>query len=759
MRSSKQRVTTNLLTLTLYTWIFLASSFLLGVVHGHRSLPSGITCGEQFSSPDTPLIIPNSEISWANYGIYTCDHPIQWYEVSNVEPTQELKFTVTVPVLERFQDVRMAVTILGPGLPQLPDSSNVPGTRAIIPDEIRQYATQNNVGGVIFLSPDTQSTCDHLTNMEMIVESSVKSGRCHFYEPFGDSNLWVVLDDILRVPATAGGTYKIAVYEQYGSTAKASFACCDWPEDFVTQYNIQDTECEVCGTDPTKNPAWLSLFYEEKTMINFGGYPPKQNCLVNSSPIPLPGGTKCPRFIDVDDNDSAGGNQAQNCNLGCTTDGECHSHNVYGECTHVLDWSLEPKFGNAPVKNVIIFKGDTIRFKSDDGDNLVHDLYQLVDDDRSYQECDFVGSKSLAGIEDISIGYDVTFDQPGTYYFTCSIGCGGTPSMSGNTAQTRQADGSSSSSCHCTMGQKLTVEVKDPTEGLQCHTHEVGSQHTHNGGSRRMASETASPLTCPAGMDNARIVNEPTYGAMNENECAEQCASPNAISFMTGVEVGSCVDLGYSYNAVTSTVRPPGSPVEIQVRVTTNNENRKPTGISSSSTCHCHSYEEIKCSGDDDKLYDEHIAEIEEYCQGILGGSEIDCPYKCYQPMEVLHLHYIECPSRPIHPTYAAIDATNMCHIAAAAPSGTNDCPEVELPVDTSNLEKDDDDDDKSWFADHGVDAIVVVVILGSIVFFFCYVNRTYSVDEAVHHMEKREEEDLAGDIAVTRHMESQSTM
>ena len=129
--------------------------------------------------------------------------------------------------------------------------------------------------------------------------------------------------------------------------------------------------------------------------------------------------------------------------------------------------------------------------------------------------------------------------------------------------------------------------------------------------------------------------------------------------------------------------------------------------------------------------------------------------------MEVLHLHYIECPSRPIDPTYAAVDATNMCHIATAAPSGTNECPDVELAVDrddnVSNLEK-EDDDDKSWFADHGVDAIVVVVILGSIVFFFCYVNRTYTVDEAVHHLEKREE-DLAGDIAVTRHMESQSTM
>ena len=39
-------------------------------VRAHRSLPSGLTCGAQFGSPDAPLVVPNPAISWANYGIY-----------------------------------------------------------------------------------------------------------------------------------------------------------------------------------------------------------------------------------------------------------------------------------------------------------------------------------------------------------------------------------------------------------------------------------------------------------------------------------------------------------------------------------------------------------------------------------------------------------------------------------------------------------------------------------------------------------------
>ena len=102
-----------------------------------------------------------------------------------------------------------------------------------------------------------QSTCGHLASEIMFKESAVKEERCHFYEPFGGSNLWVVLDEELAAPEAA--TYQIAVYETNGRTAKASFACCDWPEDFITSFDIPETECDVCGAHPAENPAWSNL--------------------------------------------------------------------------------------------------------------------------------------------------------------------------------------------------------------------------------------------------------------------------------------------------------------------------------------------------------------------------------------------------------------------------------------------------------------------------------------------------------------------
>ena len=727
------------------------------VVDAHRSLPSGITCGSQFASPETALVIPNPAISWATYSMFTCEDPVQWFEAS-ASANQELKFTVTVPVLDRFEFVRMSAVFLGPGLPPISPQDTT------LPDSVRQYAAEAGVGGVVFDSPLDQSSCDHLTSEEMKRETTVKDGRCHFYEPFGGSNLWVVMDEVLTIPFSfqdGGGVYKIAVYEQFRSTAKASFACCDWPEDFATPFELPETECEVCGTNPKDNAAWTSLFYEQKTMEEFAGYPPLQDCLAaDPIPVELPQGEQCPPLPTADDMLMQ---QPEGCVLGCSSSGECHSHNVFGGCVHVLDWVLEPKFGDAAVKNVVIFKGDTIKFKHTMEDGFVHDVWQLADD-QAFEQCSFDGATNLAGVEDVAIGHDITFDEAGTYHFTCSIGCD-TP-VSSMTAESRQAD-----LCHCTIGQKLTVEVKDPTEGLRCHSHtqtQNGHAHTEHGHThsdhshehtdhhnhKRKASESlVSPLSCPEGLENARTVNNSVYGAMGEDECSEQCTSPMALSFMTGVELGSCIDLGFVFNPTMKTVRPAGSPSDVEVRVSSSNEMEE-------SDCHCHSYEEIVCPENEtpeDTLYVEHIDEIVEYCQGILDGTETDCPYKCFQPIEVLHLHYIECPSRPVDPIYAAVNATNLCHIAADAPAGTDECPVVSLApindkvsgslVGVNDVDENDGEDSDSI----AVDAAVVAVILGSVLLFFCYVLRCQRpVEEAGQDKDKKESS--ADELAETGH-------
>ena len=215
----------------------LALTLLIGS-HAHRSLPSGITCGSQFSSPEAPLVVPNPKISWANYAIFDCNDPIAWYEATTTE-NQLLEFTITVPVIPRFEDVRMSVVIVGEGLPDLNQDGSVP-------DAVKDYVDSEGVGAVVFHSPEVQSTCAHLTSEEMIEATTVQDSRCHFYEPFGGSNFWVVLDDNYSVPMPS--TYKIALYESNSSTAKASLACCAFPEDFLTLYDIPQTTCPVCGT-------------------------------------------------------------------------------------------------------------------------------------------------------------------------------------------------------------------------------------------------------------------------------------------------------------------------------------------------------------------------------------------------------------------------------------------------------------------------------------------------------------------------------
>lgn len=271
---------------------FAAALALTSAASAHRSLPSGITCGPQFASPDSPLVIPNPEISWANYAIYNCDYPIAWYEAAGAKD-QEFKFTITIPVIDRFKDVRMSTVIIGEALPLLNETDS---DNANVPSSILQYMSDNSLGGVVFNSPADQSTCDHLSSMEMMQSTSIVDQRCHFYETFGGSNLWVISDEVYKLPTTLTGTtdFKIAVYEQYSSTAKASFACCDFTEEFVTQYDIPDSTCDICGTQASSNDAWSSLFFEHKTMAQYDGYPPLQNCAVNQFPIDDPMGDQCP---------------------------------------------------------------------------------------------------------------------------------------------------------------------------------------------------------------------------------------------------------------------------------------------------------------------------------------------------------------------------------------------------------------------------------------------------------------------------------
>jgi hypothetical protein len=62
------------------------------------------------------------------------------------------------------------------------------------------------------------------------------------------------------------------------------------------------------------------------------------------------------------------------------------------------------------------------------------------------------------------------------------------------------------------------------------------------------------------------IVGSADYGA-TEDQCVQMCAEARLLSWMPGVENGSCEEQGYSMMVEEKEVTPPGSPMPVEVRV------------------------------------------------------------------------------------------------------------------------------------------------------------------------------------------------
>merc|ERR1712003_123206 len=338
--------------------------------------------------------------------------------------------------------------------------------------------------------------------------------------------------------------------------------------------------------------------------------------------------------------------------------------------------------GNAEVQKIVLYVGDTVQFKHSTSDGLAHNLYQLLDES-SLDTCMFDGSSELANTEQVKIGHELKFTEVGDFHYTCSIGCVEYPVQA-----TRQ------NLCHCTVGQKLTIQVKDASEGMRCHSHGNDSHesysdhdhshsHSHEEHSHRMTKEDAQDmLTCDEGNVNAYIVEDSNYGA-SDNECSELCTPVFALSFMAGVEEGNCFDQGFTHKLEEKEVQPPGSPMPMNVMLY--------SSVAPDPHCHCHSYEKIACpenESESDTLYKEHIEELETFCKGVIDGTETNCPYTCFQPMEVLHLHYLECPSRVVDSLYSEVDAISICHVGTTDVPGymksQDNCPTIDVTASAS---------------------------------------------------------------------------
>jgi hypothetical protein len=285
-------------------------------------------------------------------------------------------------------------------------------------------------------------------------------------------------------------------------------------------------------------------------------------------------------------------------------------------------------------------------------------------------------------VEEVRAGHRIEFTEERMHFFSCTF-----PN-------------------HCTMGQILTVEVKSAMEGLLCHSDhesETDHDHDHHGHDHVHNEDHDENSACAPPMVTARLIGTyaKDYGA-GEGECAEMCTSEQALQWMTGALKAACADGSAAGGAFPEFVaskevlpNPRSPPMIVHI-------HRKKL------PCHCHSYEAIECSapGSTNALYDEHIDEITEHCAGVLDGSITDCPYKCFQPFEVLHIHYMECDLRPKDPLYIQIEETNLCHQASRPPAGSTCEEQAETngeDDDEEDLEIEDDKDDEESVAAAGL--------------------------------------------------------
>uniref|UniRef100_A0A7S1NL07 DUF305 domain-containing protein n=1 Tax=Eutreptiella gymnastica TaxID=73025 RepID=A0A7S1NL07_9EUGL len=218
----------------------LVVSLLFTLTSAHRGLLTKPSCDDDYGTSATALNIPDASISWAFKHYLDCTHRVVWTKFTNPEPDFRFYVGVGIPPVQRQAATRADALIIGPGLPTLSDAD-----MQSLPVELqndRVWSTQGGVGAVIHRSPQDQSSCAHLgTVMQGI--SSVVNGRCDFFEPFGQTHSWRVLDADNNVIPLAQQTYYVAVFLQQHTSGKLGIALGTWTENFWAPMEIATPTC------------------------------------------------------------------------------------------------------------------------------------------------------------------------------------------------------------------------------------------------------------------------------------------------------------------------------------------------------------------------------------------------------------------------------------------------------------------------------------------------------------------------------------
>jgi len=219
--------------------------FAFGLVACHRPLIEGPSCSPFFGSPEKALNVPDITISWSfEHNIKCGGNRAVWAKFNNLRVNQKVYVGVGIPTLSRYTDIRADSLIIGPGLPKLTSAE-----KANIPTEVlsQMDSIAGDNGAIFTRSPADQSSCKHLSPV-MSTSSSVRNGRCNFYEPYSGTNSWRVLDsDDNNLPQT--GKHYVAVWLQENTSGKIGIAIGTWAENFRNFYQLEPNLCSVYDRD------------------------------------------------------------------------------------------------------------------------------------------------------------------------------------------------------------------------------------------------------------------------------------------------------------------------------------------------------------------------------------------------------------------------------------------------------------------------------------------------------------------------------
>lgn len=212
--------------------VLLCTSSLL-LAHAHVGLTAGASSGPYFSSLDTALNTSeageltgdmNGTAFFANRVAF-CAWPYLWMSFHAPVTNYTLMVGGTVPVIERFQDVRVAVGVVGPGLP-------IDGVSQL-PAEV-QAQVPAGMGAIAVPGVRDTSNCSFLNDPLSMEAYSVRYNdaapsavnfswgpRCFYHEYFTSVDMWIVQDALTTLSSTGSHHHSIAIFPD--SYAMASF--------------------------------------------------------------------------------------------------------------------------------------------------------------------------------------------------------------------------------------------------------------------------------------------------------------------------------------------------------------------------------------------------------------------------------------------------------------------------------------------------------------------------------------------------------